>query len=53
MNEEAKKLWKTPQGESVLSKWMKGEALSPQDQEHLQRLKQADPPNMQQPKIDK
>ncbi len=44
MNEQAKKLWKTPQGGSLLGKMLKGEALTPQDEQHLQKLKQADPP---------
>ena len=44
MNEQAKKLWKTPQGASLLGKMLDGKPLSPQDQQHLQKLKQADPP---------
>ena len=50
MNEEAKKLWKTPQGASLLQSMLSGKPMSPQDQQHLLNLKQADPPKMQQNK---
>ena len=43
MNEEARKLWKTPLGASVFSKWMAGETLSEKEQQHVEKLKKADP----------
>lgn len=49
MNEQAKKLWKTPQGASLLGKMLDGEPLSQQDKETLEQLKQADPPKISQP----
>jgi hypothetical protein len=48
MNEEASKLWKTPQGASLLSKWLQGKPMDPADQEHLAKLKKADPPKLPQ-----
>lgn len=49
MNEEARKLWRTPAGGSLLAKMLSGEAMAPADQAHLQALKAADPPKMQPP----
>ena len=43
MNPQARKLWKTPAGAGLLGKMLSGQSLSPQDQRHLQKLKQADP----------
>ena len=41
MNEEARRKWKTSLEASVLSKWMIGELLTPQEQEQLQAIKRA------------
>ncbi len=46
MNEEAKNLWKSPAGGSLLGKMLSGEALSEQDKQTLTELKQADPPKL-------
>jgi hypothetical protein len=50
MNEEARKLWKTPLGGSILSKWMTGETLNEEEQQHVQKLKKVEPST---PKDDK
>lgn len=46
MNEAARKLWKTPQGASLLGKMLGGQPMTPQDRQHLEKLKQADPPKV-------
>ena len=51
MNEQAKKLWKTPAGGSLMAKMLSGEPLAPADQAHLLALKQADRPKIIQPKV--
>lgn len=43
MNEDAKKLWKTRAGGSLMAKMLSGEPLAPEDTAHLKALKQADP----------
>ena len=47
MNEQAKKLWNSPQGVSLFKSMLAGQQPSPQQQQTLHQLKQADPPKMQ------
>lgn len=46
VNEEARKIWKTEAGASLLGKMLSGEPLQAEDKLTLQRLKQADPPKL-------
>ncbi len=52
MKEEAKKLWKTPQGASLLRSMLAGkmpDEISPEERETLNQLKEADPPHLETP----
>lgn len=46
MNEEARKLWKTPAGGSLMAKMLSGEPMAPEDRELLDNMKALDPPKM-------
>lgn len=39
-----KEIWNSPQGVSLFKSLLSGQKLSPQDQQTMQQLKQADPP---------
>ncbi len=48
MNEEARRIWKTPEGASLFQSMLAGlkpDQVSPEQRETLERLKRADPPN--------
>lgn len=44
MNEQAHRIWKTPEGVDLLRKMLAGGPLSEQDRQTLNELKRADPP---------
>lgn len=47
MNEEARAIWKSPQGVSLLKTMLSGkkpDQISPEERETLERLKKSDPP---------
>jgi hypothetical protein len=52
MNEQARRIWKTPEGVSLLRKMLAGETLEGQDRETLDALKRADPPKLAQTPAD-
>lgn len=47
MNEQARRIWKTPEGVSLLRKMLAGGPLDVQDRQTLDTLKRADPPKPQ------
>ena len=49
MNEQAKKIWNSPQGVGLFRSMLAGQQPSPQQQQALGQLKQADPPQIKQP----
>ena len=49
MNEQARRIWKTPEGVGLLRKMLAGGPLDVQDRQTLDTLKRADPPKPQQP----
>jgi len=49
MNEQARRIWKTPEGVSLLHKMLAGGPLDEQDRQTLAELKRADPPKPVQP----
>jgi hypothetical protein len=52
MHPQAKQIWNSPQGVSLLKAMMQAKAPTPQQEDTLAQLKQADPPK-QQAKMDK
>ena len=46
MNEQAKKIWKSQQGASLLKAMLSGQKPNQEQQQTLQQLKQADPPKL-------
>lgn len=48
MNQQARRIWKTPEGVGLLRKRMAGEAVDVQDLQKLGDLKRADPPKLAQ-----
>ncbi len=50
MNEEAKKVWNSPQGVSLFKKMLAGKQPDPQDRKTLDQLKRADPSKTAKPK---
>ncbi len=49
MNEQAKKIWNSPQGVGLFRSMLAGQQPSPQQQQALGQLKQADPPKINKP----
>lgn len=47
MNEQAKKIWNSPQGLSLFKSMLAGQTPDQQELQTLQQLKQADPPKAQ------
>ena len=47
MNEQARRIWKTPEGVALLRKMLDGGPLDGQDRQTLAELKRADPPKNQ------
>ncbi len=48
MNEQARRIWKTPDGAGLLRKMLAGGPLDAQDRHTLANLKRADPPKLAQ-----
>jgi len=48
MNEQARRIWKTPEGVGLLRKMLAGEDIDAQDRQTLADLKRADPPKLAQ-----
>lgn len=44
MNEQARRIWKAPEGVSLLRKMLEGDPLDEQDRQTLADLRRADPP---------
>jgi hypothetical protein len=52
MNEQARRIWKTPEGVGLLRKMLAGEPLDGRDRDALDALKRADPPKLTQTTAD-
>ena len=48
MNEQAKTVWNSQQGQSLFKAMLSGQPKTAEHQQALQQLKQADPPKAQQ-----